>query len=222
MPRNLEGDALAWEETWPYLLQDRVPGSEVINCGARARASGGLLGQELIELRAKGPDLVIVQVGIVDCSPRIFTALEKRILALPVVPARLRDYVIARRAARRAEITRRAPLARVHTPPGAFADHLDQFARATAPTRMIFLPVLAHPARMEAKSPGHGGNVRLYNDLLRAAAARHRAGFVEPSAILGAIDVDAAFMNDAYHLSARGSLAVADALVPVVAAVLRS
>jgi acyl-CoA thioesterase-1 len=223
LPRDEKGEVLRWEETWPYLLAEQLAGVDVINCGARARSSDQLLGDALYEhVALKRPDVVVVQVGIVDCSPRVFTKLEKRLLGLPVVPAPLRQRIIAHRAARRAEITRRDPLGRVHTPPADYARDVARFAQEARPlgARVVFLPVLSWPARMELKSPGHGGNVRLYNDLLRTAAREQGARFLEPEALVPEAELERAFMADGYHLSAHGSRRVAEHLAPELRSVL--
>ena len=101
MPRNENGAILLWEETWPYLLEKSLVaeglGAEVINCGARARTSTMLLGEFTEHVVLKRPDVVIIEVGVVDCLPRVFSRREKRVMNLPGFPARIRNQLIARR-----------------------------------------------------------------------------------------------------------------------------
>ncbi len=227
LPRDDPGERVLWEETWPSVLEAELEEvgrpAQVINCGVRTRTSDRIVDGEMDEhVRLKRPRVVLVQVGVVDCAPRIFSRNQKRLLNLPVVPARLRETIVKLRSARRAEITGRDPLARVYTRPDDyerdFRRFVDQVRSLPEPAAIILLPILRDPGRMEAKSPGHGGNVDLYNDRLRAVARDTAARFVEPAGALPGVDHAAAFVSDGYHLSVAGNRALGLHLAPLVAA----
>lgn len=220
LPRDEGGDRVRWEETWPRVLQRQLADcgmsdDEVINCATRARTATTLNGHDFQEhVRFKRPDVIVLQIGIVDCAPRIFSSREKRLLA--AMPAAVRRSIVRWRAARRAAITARDPLRKVVTPPAVFASSLTHFASAVAalpwPLHIVVLPILSNRPVMEAKSPGHGSNVDRYNALLRDFCSDARAIWVAPEAVISGPGTAAAFCADGYHLTAAGQRRVAETL----------
>jgi lysophospholipase L1-like esterase len=230
MPRSEDGEVVTWEETWPYRLQCGLPAEfgavEVINCGARRRLVGSIVGQDFSEhVVWKRPDAIVLQVGVVDCAPRIFSLAEQRLLSHRFFPSRIRRMMIARRSARRPERTRKDPLAKVYTPPAAFGRHLEQFGRMVRalpwPIRLLTLPIVVHWPRVEAKSPGYGSNVRRYNEILRQFCAAHQAHWVAVPELTSEATDPSSFLDDGYHLSGEGNRLVASALVTCLLAALR-
>src|SRR6185437_2959544 len=150
---------------------------------------------------------------------------EQRLLSHRFFPSRIRRIMIARRSARRPERTRKDPLAKVYTPPDAFGRHLDQFGRMVRavpwPIRLLTLPIVVHWPRVEAKSPGYGGNVRLYNEILRQFFAGHQARWVEVPELTCQGTDPASFLKDGYHLSGEGNRHVARAIATCLLAELR-
>lgn len=221
-----EPAVIQWEETWPARLAAELISAgidaEVINCGARARTADQLLDTEFEEhVVYKQPDVVVLQVGIVDCSPRIFSKRERSLLNRRFVPASLRNWIIQRRAKRRDEILRNSdPLRKVYTRPDEFTQCLEQFAakasRLDRPPRLVVLPVLCSPAVMDRKSPGHTQNVRLYNDRLRSFALSAGADWIEPETAIPTNTVDESFVDDGYHLSVSGSARCAAVLAQLL------
>lgn len=225
MPRDLGGEALRWEEIWPKrverALNERGTPVEVICCGARARTSGDLLGTELEEhVVFKRPDVVVVEVGVTDCAPRVISKNEKRLLNTPIVPAPLREWVVRRRSAKRLEITAKAPLARVYTTPAQFEADLRAYAMALRaqpwPISLVVLPIVAHAARMAKKSSRHDENVALYNGLLGNVARDVDATFVPQETLLPGSNVDAWFFRDGYHITPEGARVFAENLTPIL------
>lgn len=208
MPRNEGGDQLRWEHTWPYLLQTRLVNAEVINCSSRAKSSVKLCqGSDVDEhMFLKQPDVAIVQVGIVDCAPRLFSLREKQILAK--LPQAVRDRAIAFMSARRAAITSRAPLAKVEVKPETFVASLRRFVRESrtkCPTAsFVFVPIVADVSVMEKKSPGISGNLALYNSLLTELCRQEAAELAPVTEEFGSANASL-YCSDGYHLNVAGS-----------------
>jgi predicted dehydrogenase len=216
-----------WEETWPSRLavELRAAGvdAEVINCGSRERTADLLLDYEFEEhVVCKQPDVVIVQVGIVDCSPRIFSRRERTFLNRRFVPARLRDWIVRRRSERRQELLRASdPLRKVYTSPGKFAECLDVFGARLAGLerrpRLIVLPIVCDREVMNEKSPGHHENVVKYNALLRSFAKAAGADWIEPGELIRDFEIADSFVSDGHHLSVSGSARCAQVLASLLA-----
>jgi lysophospholipase L1-like esterase len=225
LPR-IEGDTcVLLEETWPARLARHLaacsPRGEVVTRGMRARTVDTLSNEQewLEHVRFAQPDAIVVQVGITDCAPRIFSRAETRLLNSRLVPGALRKRIIAQRAEHRSELTARAPLAKVYTSPETFAAHLRIFVgkvRGNAwPLAVYVLPIVAHAAYCEAKSPGHTANLRQYNELLAVAAAELGHPLVDLPGV-GPDDADA-YCSDGYHLSVLGNQRVAETLAALLA-----
>ncbi len=208
MPRNEGADQLRWEETWPYVLQKQLPNTEVINCSSRAKSSVKLaMGGDLDEhIFLKQPNLAIVQVGIVDCAPRLFSPREKKMLGK--LPQLLRDKIIAFMSARRASITAQDPLAKVEVGPEAFINSLRRFVHESRKKcdglSFLFIPMVAHLETMEKKSPGASHNIALYNRLLFKFCEQESLGLAEILHVISGDD-PTLFCSDGYHLSKTGS-----------------
>jgi len=221
MPRLEQGCMIYWDDTWPYLLEQSLRNrgieSEVINCASRSRTADTLTGLDFLEhIIWKRPQAIILQVGIVDCTPRVFSKREKKLLNYPFVPARLRDWLVNYRSARRPRLVKRNPLGKVDTPPEKFRDFLAHFfSKVTAlesDIQLIVLPVVANIPMMEMRSPGYGENVRLYNDILKSCSLAAKACWLDPGELFAEAEVRNHFCADGYHLNEAGTRRIAAAI----------
>jgi len=90
------GDGIPWDRRWPQIFSEKCGADFVVsNKSRRAATSKALRNQEL-----GGVDLVIIQLGIVDCVPRYFAKLESSLIARVSRGLRFKviDYFKLRRA----------------------------------------------------------------------------------------------------------------------------
>lgn len=215
LPRREEPDLVSWDETWPRVLARSLKSAgveaEVLNHGARNRTMDTLQGGDFQEhILLKEPEVVILQVGVCDCAPRLFTRRARRLLQNRLVPSSLRQWIIRRRSSQRGKILARNPLARVYTQPEQYNTLLEQFLnllkQCEVPPRCVILPIVANSELMEQISPGHTANCHLYNGYLAAACAEHGATWISPEQVLGGTaNVATYFCTDGYHLSPEGN-----------------
>lgn len=200
-----------WEETWPKvlerLLREIHPSSEVINAGKRSRTAEDLEARELVGFIE--PDIIILQIGIVDCAPRVFSRRQRQIVSL--APERLRNFIIRQRSANRFRLTARNPLQKVYTKPAAFERALRTFrdyVEKRSPTpRVLVLPVLVDE-RLAKKSSGYLTNASLYNGIL----ARVWGDAFIPPAEFSRMHTDDFFLEDGQHLTPSGNRRIAELL----------
>ena len=231
LPRIEGEERVIWDDTWPYRLQQMLTATEtatettmeVINCGRRARLVETINDHDFLEHIAwKRPDIVILQVGVVDCAPRIFSKKQHALLNLPVVPPAVRNRIIKWGSANRRKLIGSQPLAKVYTPPERFRGELDTFGKKVSnhdeTVRLLVLPIVIDWDRAEAKSPGYGANVNAYNQILKQFCEVRHATWVElPRLTMATEDVSAYFCSDGYHLNAEGHQLVATAVGAVLA-----
>ncbi len=228
MPRASEEDPkrieLTWEATWPSHLEAELwkqgnVCARVINCGARSRTVDSICYEDFYEhFVLKEPSCVVMQVGIVDCSPRIFSRLERRIIGSSYVPDSLRKSIISRRKRERQKLTAKNPLAKVYTSPDRFRGCLEMIAQKVkdlkARPKIIVLPIMAEPRVMENKSPGIMSNIRFYNQMLTQFTNGLEAELYQGK-LISAPRPDL-FWSDGYHLSSAGHALLASELSLIV------
>jgi acyl-CoA thioesterase I len=224
MPRPELG--VRWEDTWPYqlgrLLRQRGLDAEIINRGQRARTADSLTGQEPYEnVVWVEPDVVVLQIGVVDCAPRIISRREKQVLNLPGFPVRVRDAMIERRKAHRLQITGRDPLSKVYTPPADFRRYFNDFGALVdsmdSQPELLVVPVVVDLRPMEQKSPGYTENVIRYNRILERFCEAPRRRLVQAPPLTDDGPSRARmFCSDHYHLSAAGNHELAQVLAEII------
>jgi hypothetical protein len=217
LPRDENGTRVLWDDTWPYRLGEELRDlhleAEVINHGARSMTAPDLIRPHPFtnHVVLTRPQVIVVQVGIVDCAPRIFSRRANRILSR--VPDPLRRLVIDHRSKKRRELIARNPLRRVYTAPDDYRRAMEALKTKLAgldfPVHVLVLPVLSHP-RLDERSPGYSGNVRRYNAILSSVWE----SFIPPDELGISDDF---FAEDGYHLSRRGNEAVARTLAERIA-----
>jgi hypothetical protein len=72
LPR-FKPESCFFEETWPIVLKDIFPNIHQVSIGA---ATSQIILKQINYQKAFNPDIVVLQVGIVDCAPRFMTRKE--------------------------------------------------------------------------------------------------------------------------------------------------
>lgn len=205
LPRHEHDDIVLYEETWPFLLQKHYPNIHVINWGRRSRTSLTTL-SEFNEIDLVNADMIILQVGVVDGAPRIFTHFEKSILKR--LPSGIRNRIISFRKKRRNKITGRNPLKKVDVKPDKFEEYLSLFiekAKSRNPRTIITLiPIIANYEVMESKSKGFTQNIELYNSIIEKVAKETKALLTNIEPFIQRKN-QLLFCSDGYHINAKGN-----------------
>ena len=221
MPRNENQDIVNPDETWPTLISALNDNVQIQSFALRARVSRSLNESALHNnyLASYKPDVIIIQIGVVDSMPRIISLLESRILnkkirGFNLVPAFIREHYIRCKSSRRGYITARNPLAKVHTKPNNFKKHFSDFIEKTSRSfhhkiRFIIIPILINEAYMEQKSPGAVSNKNLYNSFLREMARFKNVQFLDEG-LFNNRPPEEVFCSDGYHLNPAGNRLLAE------------
>lgn len=209
-PRHTKGQSL--EHAWPDLVANRIPGSVLWQRARAANMSSGVL-DEARELNfffgdTVPFDVVVVQVGIVDCCPRPVPASVLRFLRGFTAGVRIAAMIDKHHGflvRLRARPWIAAPVFAANVA-GAVAA-----LRKLAP-RLILLAIAPPRHHLLENAPGVEGQVRLYNQVLRRVVEQHPRGtlFVDP---YSDSNPDLLVLADGHHLTAKGHASVASALV---------
>jgi acyl-CoA thioesterase I len=207
-----------YRDSWVSLLKRAMAGDDLIVLADGSRTTEYLVLNPLVRpdgeidydpssLEMFDPAIVILNLGIVDCAPRLFTRNESRVLSL--LPAPLRKTAIAT-----AKLLRGRTPRRVYVPRRAFENHVRQYldrCAAVPVEKLIFIGIPTPDARCTRKNPAISHAVADYNAILaRLAASRPWAVLVDP--LHPEQEVSALYTEDGYHLSPRGHVIVYEAI----------
>lgn len=203
---------VGYEQTWPAMLAERLPAIAWINRAQRLSTTERLNdegngGADCLDFYK--PGLVVLQLGIVDCAPRV---LKRRTAAivyrLPFgLGARLPAWLERRRGRKSSNC---------FVSVAAYEANLRTYlARAAAQgTRVIAISVLPASRLLTSKNPLVADQIAAYNAVLdRLAREIDHFDVLHPFHAAAAPDD---LFIDGYHLNEHGARVVVDGLEPLV------
>lgn len=212
MPRVVKDECIYIHQTWTKLLINSFKNDDytIAEFPARARDSDSLnsvtLFSEAIEFC--NPSIVIVELGIVDCAPRIITKKEHALFNSQYFPKKLKEFIIKFRKTRKNKILRQGVLKKVYVNPSRFVKNFNYFINKTksfnSNVKIIIIPILGYKPFLETKSNGYTSNINLYNDLLLEISKEQNCNLLID--LTSSISKEECFTSDGYHLSQYGHL----------------
>ena len=156
-----------------------------------------------VQLGGFDADIVVVQLGIVDCAPKALRENERKlVLRLPGPLRRLIHGFLRRNYAR---IVQWRDLTYVSE--GRFTENLESFRNHFKGCRFVVVPIAPPNRGYQLKNPLIERNINNYNRVLERVFPEEFAG----EAFAGA-DPNVLFVSDHHHLSIQGHAAVASAV----------
>lgn len=222
LPRNVDViEPIFWDDCWPNLIPQELRSAlpiEVLNLSGRSKQIESLVNEFTDFVELTNPDVIIVQLGIVDAAPRIFSKTEKTLLQLSLVPSRFRQLLINKRKRSRDKIISKNPLRKVYTSPTQFRYYLKRFneiidnhnSKNDKHPIVLFIPIVGCIQMLNNKSPGYSSNIQLYNSILMSFCSKGSFEFLSLPEIFSLNKEN--FANDGYHLSKRGNANLAKIL----------
>lgn len=216
MSRHIDG--ITFDQTYAVLTQRAHPSALVINGSERANSSRRIGSDDYMDeyLRPLAPEHVIVQIGVVDCTPRIFTYLERRVLGLMQRTPLLRGISVAiiRAASRnRAAITQRRNITAV--PLDEFERHLRTFIaearRIRGECRVALVNIACPSDTFLSRNPSALELVECYNAALDSIAVEYGCGIVDLFAFTRSHPES--LLPDGYHINAMAHQFLHEALM---------
>ncbi|MCE4538170.1 SGNH/GDSL hydrolase family protein [Pelomonas sp. P7] len=210
-------DGISFEQIYAVRIQRAHPAMLVINGSERANSSRRIASEEYLDeyLRPLAPDHVVIQVGVVDCTPRIFTEGERRLLRLMQRVPLLRaiSRAIIRAASRnRAAITRQRNMPMI--PLDEFQRHLQAFILEARKARIdcsIAIVNIACPsATFLLRNHGALELVERYNAALQTIASEAGSQVIDLFAYTR--QHPESLLADGYHINAKAHQFLYEAL----------
>jgi len=216
LPRPPEAGLVHYEETYPVLLQ-RLLGQPsegieflVAERGKRFRTMADCVRDWTEVVAYRNPRIVVVQTGIVDCAPRVFSQTERQFIER--IRPRLLQRLVLAVVARCRPFLVRLRKNRVYEPLDGFAEacrNVIERARNDGIADLFFLNILTPTAELDARSPGYISNQRAYNDALTKACAGTHAQVLDIDGAFRQAGGTAALTVDGMHPNASGHRMIA-------------
>lgn len=199
LPRS-SPELVSDDEVWPYQLSDTFKGE----CDFRFFMINGLNTSLLSQycsdhLLAYKPDIVILQIGIVDCCPRALA--KKELLIAKNLPKPISRVVhkLVKKYHKQIIIKRKIR----YVTPEAYQDNLHKLKNLFSTSEFIVVPIAPATDEYAQKIPMLEESISLYNAIKKS---------VFQDALLTecyeGYDKNTLFLSDHHHLTARGHAAV--------------
>ncbi len=204
------------EQTWPFLLKDRLEDE----CGVRVypclRGQGGATIGTIRSIflrdigyfrgqRGNTVSIVVFNTGIVDAAPLPFTFVLRRLTIIPLIGPRLWDYL------QKSLIPNRALLQKIWsyrlTSPGRYRYIFNHMVCQVRRLEMYAISVDTPltPVALETRSPGLRRSIKKYNDI------KHENTDITHVAMDWVLD--AHYLEDGHHFTTEGHRLLADRLL---------
>ncbi len=201
-----------YENTWIYMLKAAFPECDIIDRSSRGSTTARLVmegggGVDLLELY--NPNLVIIQMGMAECAPRLFkkTGFEHFLLT-KLVPRSYRPVYVNFIKKRRV----RSPIITDVSPDQFRSNITNYFERAERTGTRIIIVLMHRPNRLfVSKSPYIGKNIDLYNSIYRETAMKFtNVETIEP--FEKEADIDALTLDE-LHLNRQGAEIIVEKII---------
>jgi hypothetical protein len=187
MPRE-EPEITYYEDTYPYLLRNDY---EVFQF-----SKGGGVMSEFVEqtfyYNQYKPDIIILQLGIVDCGPRAFTKLEEAIFHSNRVFGLIRSVLSRTKLSKKIRNIRRVSWTSEKKYEQGCRFFIDKFKNS----KVYALSIVPTTEEYEKQVPGISKKVKRYNDILKNV-------FQENLIDISGIPTEG-IMSDHHHLTKVG------------------
>lgn len=220
----IQGDSLPlprqtvpYDETWPGRLRRESAFTHVVNRSQSGKTTDDLHAEKVRfpnrKLEAYDPEVVVLQIGIVDCAPRLLSKTEKDLItAFPFQRiARVGSHLLKRARGRSRE--------RTYVSEPDFETNLRDFLRRTEAVGVedvVVIKILTAGEKYTAKNPNVQSAIRAYNEVVDAVVS----DFPEAQTMRPLADseteeaeiVDTHTLDDGYHLDSSGHRRIYDRL----------
>lgn len=146
--------------TWPYLIQKLFPTFTIENNSMWGNTTGCLEGKNSLEWY--NPEIVIIQLGIVDCAPRLLSNFERKILS--ALPSRVgKGYSIINK------LFRKRSLKKAYISANQFKKNIENFisrAENIDVRKIFFISILDSGEKYANKNPKAQEAIDMYNNIL--------------------------------------------------------
>ncbi len=219
---SLPGHMNAYEDTWFFKLKQALPNNDFnsifrrsISTNILVTEGGGTEGIDKLPLGADclefyNPSIVIIQLGIVDCSPRLLNNFDKLVLKI-LAESSKKKYINIIKKIRKRKVTNTV------VSQNQFVENLKKYIERCSFIELSLLILISIPYPSEAmvrKNKEVGINVEKYNELISDFSKKH--SFVKVITPLDCRKYKEEIYEDGYHPNTLGNQLVYQEIIEAI------
>ena len=223
LPRGEKEGDVPFETTYPIVLEDTF--NSYINKEKTPRfIVKGKRSRTILDVKEEWkevidfikPEIVIVNVGITDCAPRILDE-KKRKFVDGIKINFVKNGIINYLKRNRIKLILKDPTKRFVTK-DVFENEYKYIINHLSPKthKIIFIGILNVSEGLEKKSPGYLESVKLYNSVLSSGADNKKVYFLNVNKEFEKNNFNECRLEDGYHFSIKGNSIVAGGLFNIL------
>jgi acyl-CoA thioesterase I len=188
LPRDIP-EGVNYNETWTKLLSFKYETCHLGNGGATIKR----LYEQMNYYRTFNPDIVVIQSGIVDATPRALTLLENEIINNFSFTKKLANIILKPKFLRFLRRYRNI----TYTKSSKFKSTMLEIKEMFLDKKIIWIEILPIQDFYEMKVPGIKRNVKKFNSLINE---------IYKGDVIQLIDIPMSYiMSDGIHLNQKGN-----------------
>lgn len=184
LPRD-KPEVCEYENTWPALI--KASGKHIVHQVSIGGATSSFLLKQLHYHAMFKPDIVILQMGIVDCAPRFANQFELEIINRLPFRKKILEKLNKPSVKKFRNLT--------YTPIKYFKNNLNKISRRLGNLKIVAIGIVPAVEAYEKVLPGVTNNIRSYNAILETSFTN----FIDLSAMPAE-----GLMSDHHHINAAG------------------
>ncbi len=222
LPRGSEWGNIAYEKTYPYLLETALRTKEdfkdfiFINRAQRFRTITDTWREYNDFVTLKNSDTVILHCGIVDCAPRVFSMEQRKLIEK--LPWFFQRLIIKTVHTFRSAIIKTICREKVYTPLPDFIESLENTFKSArnAGINIIAVNIIVPSQTLDDRSPGYIKNATSYNRSLEATANAHNVPVIDLSNHIHQNGGHDELTTDGMHINEKGHAFMAEKLLELI------
>ncbi len=192
---------VSYEDTFAYKISENMTDWEIICRAVRANDTKKQSSKQSIydDLIVFAPDVVILQLGIVDCAPRLFG--KKQAFVLSILPKRVKSALVGFFAKHRLFFTKYLP--KVYVNKRDFKQNLNVLFGeiSNLNSKVICISIASTSKKNKCRSHGFDENINIYNDALKSKCSEFDYYFFDFYTATSNGDF---LLDDGIHIDAAG------------------
>lgn len=203
------GEGVGYEDMYSSRISIAFPGRLIINASERGNTTARACTPAYMDeyVHPLMPDVVVLQLGVVDCLPRLLTELQRRLVAISSrfsITKILANRYVAYLSRRRLQITKKRPMSLVSREAFERNCRLIQsiLIHDNPDVRFVVIDIPCPASSLSEKSYGADELVAEYNSILRRIFDARKSRFVDLYETTRCNP--ALLLPDGYHLNSGG------------------
>lgn len=193
-----------YEATWFYKLQKSFPQHDFIDFFTRGLLMKTAVYNYDVYYQYYNPDIVIIQSGICDCSPRFINNLKKPYRQIHIISKKMKIEDLFWKIVKRRGRKPNCVYTDIHSFEKLYRQLVEKFLESGA--KKVIMVKIGHSApSVIARNPYMNDNVDRYNEIIEEI---HQL-YVDRTQTVASLDqVDESYFVDGYHCNAKGMNAI--------------